>query len=893
MSIGKTNHPPNLDGKLDDWKDAVSVSGFTLNDGKGYASQQTRVYLTYDKNSLYIAYRCYEDDIANLRISETRHDGLPWRDDSIELLILADNNWDKLAHIVVNAGGALYDAIGMDPENSEWESNAQVAVGKDEKSWTVELAIPFENLGGRVSDSPLPSPWKINFYRNRYREKAEYSSWSYCPGPFKNPTRLGKLLFKDSIPLITLPSRLDCNWGYNELEYQFMNQKKEGNIYQLQLDTLSKTGINRVIAKSLSRGRNQVSFLLSGIEDAVQVSVVGKNQELLYRQVYPLLVKPESVAGELAFRIGYFQQFANNPNVPTIVLTDIETAVNNAEQILNEFKEKATEAYCHQQQIPASVWAKLAPELQEAYKKLIASQTIVWKKGVWENLFPDEMPPTTEEVKEINLLAMQDEYISAALNITNLSFLPYSARVWLEEIDGKTDDGKSAGFPRENIIFRRVVFRQLKNGITAGDALPEMDQAHLVEVPTLQSGQIWISIKTHNVPAGEYSGRIILKPLEDRMFSQKTVRLNIKVLPIALPKEMPIATYLWDYAKNDVYVRDLIDHKINKLLVSCYLCPPVCDSTGNVISIDFTKHDEAVAMKHKYGNEIMFSYGVVREFDRWAAKKNNWEYMSEPWKKAFATWLKLWVNHLLELGLDYSDFSMQIWDEATGEPAKKVAEVGPFLRSIDPKIRWVMNGAQDLEEAKQMNPYVDIWIPHLDSLMKSSEKEKLVAFYKSTGKPIWSYTCRVNMTSQPVLDYYRLKPWYVYQLGFDGVCFWAYDSWRGDPWSDFDAVGEEGYYSDNGVVYSGDQGPIPSRRWEAYREGLQDYQYLYMLEQLVKQAEEESTVQADMELKKLADEGRSVLNQAVAEVLKKKDEPTVYFWREKIAEMILELRNRS
>jgi hypothetical protein len=894
VSIGKTMQPPVIDGKLvgdstlrDDWQNAISVSGFTLNDGKGYASQQTRVYLTYDENSLYIAYRCEEEDIANLRISETRHDGLPWRDDSIELLILSDNNWDKLAHIIVNAGGALYDAIGMDPENSEWESSTRVAVSKDTGAYIIELGIPLTKLAAQKN---INQSWKINFYRNRYREKAEYSSWSFCPGPFKNPTRLGLLKFLNSVPRLDLPTRVDLGLGSNEFGYQFINLQKD-KTYRLQVESLTRLDNNPIADITLPSNElitNKLEFPFYGFEDGVQVSLLDNNQELIERMVFPLILKPESKAGELMLQTVFLSQLLKNPNIPTGILTELKYALQEVALITDELKQKSESAYQKKQQISNSEWARFSQKLNEVYRKLNNYQTIVWTKGIWENLFPDEIPYSTEEVNEINLLAMQDEYVSTAFNITNLSYLPYQARVWLEEIDGKTDQGESATFPRENITFRRVVFRQLKDGTIRGDALPEMDQAHLVEVPILQSGQVWISIKTHGVPAGEYSGLIVLKPLEDRTFSQKTVRLTIKVLPIVLPKEIPIATYLWDYAKNDAYVRDLIEHKINKMLVSCYICPPVCDTTGNVISIDFKKHDEAVAMKHKYGNEIMFSYGVVREFDKWVANKNNWEYLSEPWKKAFASWLKLWIQHLQELGLDYSDFSMQIWDEATGEEAKKVAEVGPFLRSIDPKIRWVMDGAQDLDDAKLMNPYVDIWIPHLDSLLKSSEKVQLVAYYKATGKPIWCYTCRVNMTSQPVLDYYRLKPWLAYQLGLDGVCFWAYNSWRGDSWSDFDVVGEEGY-SDNGVVYAGDQGPITSRRWEAYREGLQDYQYLYLLQQLIKQVDEKSTVQKNAELAKLAIEGKGILDQAVNEVLTKKDEPTLYFWRKKIAEMILKL----
>jgi hypothetical protein len=94
------------------------------------------------------------------------------------------------------------------------------------------------------------------------------------------------------------------------------------------------------------------------------------------------------------------------------------------------------------------------------------------------------------------------------------------------------------------------------------------------------------------------------------------------------------------------------------------------------------------------------------------------------------------------------------------------------------------------------------------------------------------------------------------------------------------------------VVYSGDQEPITSRRWEAFREGLQDIQYLDMLAKLVKQAEERSTVQGNNELHQLAIDGKAVHDQAVNEVLSKKEEQTLYSWREKIVNSILLLKEK-
>ncbi len=87
-------------------------------------------------------------------------------------------------------------------------------------------------------------------------------------------------------------------------------------------------------------------------------------------------------------------------------------------------------------------------------------------------------------------------------------------------------------------------------------------------------------------------------------------------------------------------------------------------------------------------------------------------------------------------------------------------------------------------------------------------------------------------------SYHRLKPWYAASLGVEGVFYWAYNSWRGDPWDDFD-----GPIADCGVIYPAASGPISSRRWEASREGIEDWQLIRLVERLGKDSKNPSQAQ--------------------------------------------------
>ncbi len=69
-------------------------------------------------------------------------------------------------------------------------------------------------------------------------------------------------------------------------------------------------------------------------------------------------------------------------------------------------------------------------------------------------------------------------------------------------------------------------------------------------------------------------------------------------------------------------------------------------------------------------------------------------------------------------------------------------------------------------------------------------------------------------------------------LGFRGVrrriLFWAYNTYYGDPWNDFDVGGVDS--PDAAVAYPGVLGPIPARNWDAFGRGVEDYQMVRLLE---------------------------------------------------------------
>ncbi len=139
---------------------------------------------------------------------------------------------------------------------------------------------------------------------------------------------------------------------------------------------------------------------------------------------------------------------------------------------------------------------------------------------------------------------------------------------------------------------------------------------------------------------------------------------------------------------------------------------------------------------------------------------------------------------------------------------------------------------------------------------------------KSLNRMMWTYECLEPMKAQKPYSYYRLLPWKAFQRGQTGAGFWIYYYGSGFkpgdvPWSD--TLRPQGF---SGVVYGAKSSPVPglsenivpSRRWEAWREGVEDYQYLYELRQAINKLKSTNNEAADKSQKILDEQVNYVLS---------------------------------
>jgi hypothetical protein len=223
-----TPKPPKLDGKLDEpaWATAPSTGPFvnTMTGAPVTPQMKTEAKLLWDKKNLYVAFDNTDDDVWT---DLTKRDDKLWTEEADELMIDADGNGRTYIELQVAPNGNIFDTYLPSPRRYEdtvdpkmkpfsWNSKMTAKVHVDgtlnkrddkDKGWTVELALPLEDVKGLDDKSGVrlpPEPgdvWRINMYRMDLPKGKPQQAAGWSPpmvGDFHALGRFGELVFADA-----------------------------------------------------------------------------------------------------------------------------------------------------------------------------------------------------------------------------------------------------------------------------------------------------------------------------------------------------------------------------------------------------------------------------------------------------------------------------------------------------------------------------------------------------------------------------------------------------------------------------------------------------------------------------------------------------------------------
>jgi len=416
------------------------------------------------------------------------------------------------------------------------------------------------------------------------------------------------------------------------------------------------------------------------------------------------------------------------------------------------------------------------------------------------------------------LKAARNEYESVQLCITAGNRDVRIAKVAVSDLTGPAVIGA------DNIQVRRVAY------VTAPthpepmpDPLPPMTEA---VVPAGKTQPLWVTVYVPpGTPHGEYAGEV---RLADGAGNVAGVPLRLTVWDFDVPVTPHLRTAFGisagyinrahgvedgsDAAK-DLYAKyyeELLRHR-----VSAYSIP-----------VDLTSPEAA-----KYLNDPRMSAFCIPWSDDEAELKRVADYL-----RAHG-----WLNKGWYYPLD-EPVTREAYDTLTAR-VKKLKRVVPDAKVTSPYYRGP-DFAEDKTIVDLMAGLLNIWCPNTAYWGGTQEQ---IRARQRMGDELWWYVCcgprepYANFFVDMEAIQHRILPWQNWVYDVSGILYWSTTYWdpntTKDVWEDIATVKgiSPNIYGDGSLFYPGAKvgvdGPVSSIRLEMLRDGLEDYEYLWLLAQ--------------------------------------------------------------
>lgn len=871
---------PKIDGTVSDEEKAqASVLGgfYAASNATLPAAPQTTVYLGWAESGLYVAFSNEEQDTANLFVQGLPGEAHLYWDDSNEVFLDPEGKVQNGYVFMVNTEARKCDGklrgpkpesmthtYGFDREwNAEWEAKTRVVAGK---RWEAELLFPWKP----PFDKPVPgATWCVDLHRMRYASarfgKGQTSSYEGVCGPTMRLVRSVQMCFVEKGRITEAGFHVPY-LGKNRAVVKADGLSRKKASFSVTAAKLDGTPRRLAEGRVDLAGDGSISYVLPD-EGVSAVSIeVTQGGRSIFRRTYFADVAPVLAEGmALKSRLERLCRLATEGS---LLRADFEKRLAELTALLaeaTEYQKRAAADFTEAAE-RRNTWEALYEKVRRYDADL---GYCIWTKSPWIASPRDDCPPQLKDVQLLQVKAAVNEYEPAVLVVTNFT----------EEVLDVLVSG-SASLPGLKEV-RTPIFSDMGTvvrnnpkalgveeergfalpGSTGEPLLPVTGDPLEIVVPPLSSRLIWLTFLTRGMTPGRYAGRLTFEPL-NKPFSGKSIPVELTVWDFELPKQAALGVHCYNYQSSPSVMEDLVEHKVNHFFTADF-------GSFRLVNGKFV-HDlddarRRVANSMKYGKPA-WAYGACVNFYNWA-QQQKLDPGSPQFKQYWQEAVRSWAAMCKELGLDYKDYSVGVWDEVKGKDVDIAIEMLRMAKEVEPRMRWANTIQCSPEEMQRFVPYLDLWVFGWAGAARDEAFRKL---RKERGAELWVYRCSTPVKAQPPLGYYRYFGWRAIYNDLDGITFFSHAY----------------------LVYQKGDTIITLRPWEAYREGIEDWQYIHLCRQLIDAA------RADSQRAALAKECEEVLNDAIAKVLEHGEFPpntqeisdVLYAQRERIAGVIVKLR---
>ena len=533
-----------------------------------------------------------------------------------------------------------------------------------------------------------------------------------------------------------------------------------------------------------------------------------------------------------------------------------------------------------------------------------------WRIDKYTNIVRNQSPPAVEQpLAELQIALAQGEFrdqvfmigpateeVRLNLRVTGLETLP-------------------AGFVE--ILETAYMKNRVDQETETGDEIRPLRGE--LQIPKGESRQIWLRADTRNhaVTPGVYPFTVELRGAGNG--AAQSLPGRVEVWNFELPSHDVLPNNAWaefdasafkDGAMNAKAVADMKMFGINTVFVLGRETPRVTaiDGQNQVLAFDdavFLARMRPIleAWAKAPGKErLQFIFTLGTGLDLGLPKIFDGNLGAHPqdakWTAVFAQWLKHLQATMKELGVADRDWLMAIIDESPlATLLTKELSYAELIKSIDPRIRTTTNSSFGNEPfsygtiigngdyvVRLFNAF-DVFQPNLYCAFMGTYPafpEWLMANARKYGKEVWAYQANVDLgvvrakgdgywEGKNLYSYYRVYAWHLLKYGLTGTGLWTYC-----------AQGAAAEGTGCQLVYARDGELVHSRRYEMFREGLDDYRYVWLLRDLAKK----KGAAAEQRAEKRVQEALADITANVG------DTSRCDTWRRRIAAQILEFSGR-
>ncbi len=490
-----------------------------------------------------------------------------------------------------------------------------------------------------------------------------------------------------------------------------------------------------------------------------------------------------------------------------------------------------------------------------------------------------ELPVERATSKAIQIEAAKNEIESAQLVVRPAKTIE-KLMATASELRGP----KGAKIPAGNIEICEVayVFVEHPTDGTGAvgwwpDPLPPLKV--LIRCEAGQNQPLWISVRVPaDASAGDYEGAITI----DADGKKVAVPLKLHVWDFALPQETHLRSgfgfdpglvkryhNLTTQAELEEvcekYYRNFAEHRIapyNPMSSAPIKIKKTGTKENPDVELDFEAFDKSA--RH-YLDEMGFNAFTVHvEGMPWGSFHESGKGKFLGYGQGTPEYERLMAKHLgtLQAHLDEKGWLTKAYVYWFDEPDAKdypfVVEGMKLLKRFAPKLKRMLTE----EPNDTLGGHVDLWCPVLHQYDPRSALAR-----QKLGEEVWWYVCTVpkapHLTEFIDHDAIEMRAWLwaTWAYGIDGILVWQTNYWHSptafpnslqNPWDDpmcyvqgYDtAAGTKSHWGngDGRFTYPPNRtpakeknmgGPVNSIRWEMLREGIEDYEYFWLLREAI------------------------------------------------------------